>query len=229
MTTRKLFAAALTGCLGLSVSAFAAEPTQAAAKDKKDAEPAAAQAEMKLPPGWTEKDMQACMTAGVPGKEHERLARDAGVWQGKNTMWMYPGAEPMNSECTYTISTFMDGRFIKGEMAGEMPGMGPFSGFCLTGFDNVSKKYVSTWIDSQSTGMMHGVGDASPDGKTMTWTYMFNCPVSGKATPMRQVETTTGPDSKLLEMWSVEPKSGKEYKMMRIEFTKKKAVAQAKN
>ena len=176
--------------------------------------------EMKLPPGWTEADMKAYAEASTPGKEQQRLAQDAGVWQGKNTMWMYPGADPVQSDCTYTVTPIMDGRYIKGEMAGEMPGMGPFTGFCITGFDNVSKQYACSWIDSASTGIMHGTGEASPDGKTLTWKFTFNCPITHKPTPMRQVETTTGPAAKTLEMWSVDPKSGKEYKMMRIEFTK---------
>ena len=147
MNHRKLFAAALAAGLGLNLVSFAAEPAK---PDAKDAQPAAAnaKADVKLPPGWTEADMQACMLAGTPGKEHEQLAKDAGVWQGKNTMWMCPGAEPVKSECTYTVTPIMDGRYIKGEMAGEMPGMGPFTGFGISGFDNVSKKYVSTWIDN---------------------------------------------------------------------------------
>ena len=224
MNRRKLFAPALAACLGLAVAAFAAEPAKST---KKEAAPAAGQAEMKLPPGWTQADMERCMAAATPGKEHERLARDVGQWHGKNTMWMYPGAEPMNSECTYTVTTMMDGRYIKGEMAGEMPGMGPFSGFCITGYDNVAKQFVSTWIDTQSTGIMNGVGQASPDGKALTWKFNFHCPMTGKPEVMRQVETNSGPESKTLEMWSNDPKSGKEYKMMRIEFTKKKSVAQA--
>ena len=225
MNRSTLFATALAAGLGLSVSAFGAEP-KASEQDAKPAA-AAAQAEPKLPPGWTEKDMQACMAAGTPGKEHEQLAKEAGVWQGKNTFWMYPGAEPVRSECTYTVTPIMDGRYVKGEMAGEMPGMGPFTGFSVTGFDNVTKKYVATWIDSQSTGILNGVGEKSSDGKTLNWKYEYQCPISGKPTVMRQAETTTGPGAKTLEMWGIEPKSGKEYKMMRIEFTKKDAAARA--
>ena len=50
----------------------------------------------------------------------------------------------------------LDGRYIKVDVAGDMPGMGPFTGFGLTGFDNVSKKFVSTWVDNMGTGMMNG-------------------------------------------------------------------------
>lgn len=36
---------------------------------------AAGAPELKLPPGWTAEDMQACMLAGTPGKMHEFLAK----------------------------------------------------------------------------------------------------------------------------------------------------------
>ena len=35
--------------------------------------------------------------AATPGKMHEYLAKGAGTWLGKNTMWPLPGAEPMKS------------------------------------------------------------------------------------------------------------------------------------
>lgn len=177
--------------------------------------------EFKLPPGWTEADMQACMVAGTPGKMHERLAAEAGVWHGKNTMWMFPGAEPMQSECTSTVTTFLEGRYIKCEMAGEMPGMGPYKGFGLYGYDNVAGKFVCTWLDNHSTGLMNGTGELSADGKTLTWQYAFHCPITKKPAVLREVATSSGPNTKVMEMFGADPKTGKEFKMMRIELTKK--------
>jgi hypothetical protein len=177
--------------------------------------------EMKLPPGWTQQDMQACIQAGTPGKMHEHLAKGVGVWSGKTTMWMGPGGEAMKSDCTSTVSPMLDGHYFKSELAGEMPGMGPYNGFGVYGFDNVVGKFVSTWIDNHGTGIMNGTGELSQDGKVLTWSYTFNCPVTKKPTKMREIETITGPNTRTLEMWSVEPKSGQEYKMMFIELTKK--------
>jgi hypothetical protein len=37
---------------------------------------------------------------------------------------------------------------------------------------------------------------------------------------MREIETVTGPNTKTLEMFATDPKSGKEYKMMRVELAK---------
>jgi hypothetical protein len=222
---KKVFALAFVAAVGLATavgSIIAADPAKdAKAKDANAGAKTASHQEPKLPPGWTEADMQACMLAGTPGEMHKHLAQAVGTWHGKTTMWMAPGAEPAKSECTSTVTAVMDGRFTRCEVTGEMPGMGPYSGFGIYGFDNVSQKFVSTWIDNHSTGIMNGVGELSSDGKVMTWNYKFNCPVTKKPAVMREVETITGPGTKTLEMFGTDPKSGKESKMMLIEFTKK--------
>ena len=77
MTRKTLFAlsAALAlGAAALSTTSVTAEP----AKDSK------APTEMKLPPGWTEQDVQAMVAAGTPGKMHELLAQSVGTWSGSD-------------------------------------------------------------------------------------------------------------------------------------------------
>src|SRR5699024_11900 len=122
----------------------------------------------QLPPGWTEDDVKAMVMAATPGDMQKHLTKDAGTWLGKNTMWMGPDAEPIHCDSTTTITPVMDGRYIKGEFSAEMPGMGPYSGFAIKGYDNVARKFVATMIDNQSTGIMTGTGELSPDGKTLT-------------------------------------------------------------
>ena len=70
--------------------------------------------------------------------------------------------------------------------------------------------------------MSIGEGELSKDRKTLSWNYKFNCPLANKPVVMRQIETITGPGAKTLEIFSPDPKTGKEYKMMAIELTKKK-------
>jgi hypothetical protein len=203
------------------VSAAAAEPSKDAKKLAGDKKPAA-EAAPQLPPGWTEADMKAFMAAATPGDMHKRLVADAGTWQGKNTMWMGPGADPIEAESTSVVTPVLDGRFVRLEMKGDMPGMGPYHGLAVHGFDNITKKFVATWIDNMSTSMAHGEGELSKDGKTLTWTFTCNCPLQEKPMTMRQIETTTGPGKKTIEIFGAEPKSGVEYKMMKIELTKVK-------
>ena len=219
MNRTKLLVVAAGACLALAgvvrTVAIGAEPA-------KEAAPAADQSAPQLPPGWTPEDMQAFAAASTPGKMQQHLAKDAGVWQGKQSTWMFGVDEPTVTECTTTVTPLMDGRYTQVDVKGEMPGMGPYHGIGLYGFDNVAKEFACTWIDSYSTGLMHGTGHLSSDGKSLTWQFSYHCPITKKPAALRQVETNTGPDSKTLEMWGNDPKSGKEYKMMRIEMTRKK-------
>jgi hypothetical protein len=203
------------------VGILAAVGSLAMGDPSKDMKPAGQPADMQLPPGWTPQDMQACIAAATPGSQHQLLATGAGQWTGKSQMWMAPETPAMNTENVCTVTPIMDGRYVKTEFSGDMPGMGPFTGLGINGFDNVSKKFVGTWIDNMSTGMMSGTGEASADGKVITWTFNMNCPLTGKPTTMREIDTITGPNTRTLEMWSIDPKSGKEFKSMFIELTRK--------
>lgn len=223
MTRLTLTVAALLAAT--TTFAIAADPAKDA---KKATTPAAAQPEMQLPPGMTAEDMQACMEAGAPGKMHEHLQAAVGTWNGKSTMWMTPAAPPMKSECVGTFSPMMDGRFVKCEMTGDMPGMGPFNGFALYGYDNVAKEFQCSWIDNCGTGMMIGKGELSSDGKTLTWSFTYNCPITKKPTTMREIEKITGDNTRSLEMFGIDPKSGKEFKMMEIHFTRAAASSSAR-
>lgn len=216
MSNKRVFATVGISVVGL----LAAVGSIAMGDPSKDMKPAGQPVDMQLPPGWTPEDMQACMIAGTPGEQHQALAAGAGKWTGKSQMWMAPGMPPISSENAAVVTPIMDGRYVKTEFSGDMPGMGPFNGLGIYGFDNVSKQFVSSWVDNMGTGIMQGVGEASADGKVITWKYTANCPITKKPTIMREIETITGPNSKTLEMWSIDPKSGKEYKSMFIELTR---------
>src|SRR5205085_2849689 len=120
----------------------------------------------------------------------------------------------------------LDGRFTKCESTGDMNGM-PFHGIGTYGFDNVSQKFVSTWIDSMGTGMAVGTGVLSDDKKTMTWTCTYNCPIKKGPITMREVDHYTGKDSTTLEMFGPDPKTGKEFKMMELTMTRTPGAAPA--
>lgn len=178
------------------------------------AEPAA----FELPPGWTEGDMAAYAMAATPGAMHEHLQKTAGTWRGTTTMWTAPGSAPRTSPVTNVLTPVMDGRYLRCEYIGEIPGMGPFQGLGFYGYDNVSKSFVSTWMDNQSTGIMYGTGAMSADGKQIDWTFQFNCPITQKPTVMREIERYEGDNKMTLEMSGADPKTGVEYTMMKIEL-----------
>jgi len=175
---------------------------------------------MQLPPGWTPEDMQAMMESAMPGPMHAWMAKHAGRWNGKTTMWMAPETEPMHATGVATTTMIMDGRYAQTDFVGELPGMGQMKGLGIVGFDNVSQKFVGTWIDSFGTGIMNGVGELSSDGTKLTWTYTANCPITKKPVKVRQVESFPDANTMILEMWGVDPHSGKEFKSLQVDYTR---------
>jgi hypothetical protein len=117
--------------------------------------------------------MQACIEAGTPGEQHKVLAQTVGVWRGQTQMYVDPNAGPARGTCTWTVTSIYDGRYIKTDLEAELPGFeGGFSGVGYAGFDNVSQKYVGTWLDSHSTGIMNGTAEVttSSDSNATTFT-----------------------------------------------------------
>ena len=91
----------------------------------------------------------------------------------------------------------------------------------FVGFDNVSKKYVSTWMDTAGTGMMWSTGTMDASGKVLSMKATVNDPSTGKPSPVDTKITITDNDHHKLEMWGKNP-AGKMAKIMEIEYTRKK-------
>ena len=168
-----------------------------------------------------QKAMMDKMTkAATPGAQHAMLAKMAGEWNCTVKYQMDPSQPAQESQSTATITVLMDGRYIQESDSGQMMGA-PFNGMGVYGFDNVSGKYVSTWIDNMGTGIMTGVGTADASGKVITWATTMNDPVTGKPTKERMVTTFTDDNHHTLEMYGTPPGGKKEMKMMTIDYTRK--------
>jgi hypothetical protein len=64
----------------------------------------------------------------------------------------------------------------------------PFHGIGFTGYDNLKKKYVMSWMDNAATGIMYSEGTYDP--ATKTFTYVGECPdvMNGKYARSRTVD-----------------------------------------
>jgi len=176
----------------------------------------------KEPPQMTPEqkaEMEAYMKAGTPGAPHQALASSAGSYDVKTRSWHEPGGPAMEETGTAVRTMALGGRVLVEEFTSAMMGM-PFTGHGMTGYDNVTGKYWSTWNDSMSTGLMTSEGTCDAQGKTCTFTGTWNDPV--KKTPMTSRMTTRwpSPTTEIFEMYAP-GKDGKETKMMEITYTKK--------
>ncbi len=111
--------------------------------------------------------MEAWKKLATPGEPHKLFASLAGNWTTTTKEWMEPGKPPTESTGTADMKMLLDGRFLYQEFNAQMMGQ-PFSGIGIDGYDNITKKYVTAWIDTMGTGIFMMEATASADGKTIT-------------------------------------------------------------
>ena len=171
-------------------------------------------------PSMDSPEMQAMMKAMSPGPEHQKLARMAGDWTFTNKTWMDPSAPPTEGSGTMHAEMILGGRYVHSVWKGNFMGM-PFEGHGTDGYDNVTKKHVSFWVDNMSTGVMQMTGTCEQDGKVCTSTSeAMMDPMTGKMTSFRSVVTWTSDKSFTMEMYA-KPEGGTEMKGMEMTVTRK--------
>jgi len=159
--------------------------------------------------------MAAYQKLGTPGEPHRLLAQMTGRWKTRTKHYMEPGKPPVTSEGKCEQRMILDGRFLYQEFTGEMMGA-PFTGIGINGYDNFSKKYVSTWIDSMGTGIYYFQGTADAEGRSITQTCDYVDPLKGPMT-WRSVTRFGDDDTHYFDMYSIDQK-GHEEKMMEMTY-----------
>lgn len=197
MKSRSLIAALALSVLALP--AFAQEP-----------------AEKPMP---ADPDMEAMVKAGTPGEPHRHLAKLAGDWTYTSKMWMDPSQPPEESSGTMQAETILGGRYVQNVWKGNFMGM-PFEGRGTEGYDNVTEKLVSSWVDSFSTGIFYSTGTCDADWKVCTSTGEMLDPATNQPMTLRSVTTWTGDDSFKVEMF-MKTGAGEEFKHMEMDVRRK--------
>jgi len=163
--------------------------------------------------------MEAWVKAATPGEAHKMLEPLIGSWNATSTSWQTPEGPAQEGSATSESSWVLGGRFVREDVTGEFGGM-KFQGLGYTGFDNIQKKYVGTWMDSMGTAIMMMKGTADPSGKVFTMTGTMDDVMTGKPMKLRTVTRVVDANKHVMEMFGPDP-SGKEFKMMEIVYTRK--------
>lgn len=157
----------------------------------------------------------------TPGAAHKLLDPKVGTWNMRVRMFGAPGAPPQESTGTSTVQWILDGRFLSDTSTGESNGM-PFRGAGLTGYDNLKKCYVSSWIDNFGTGILHAEG--SYDARTKTFHYESEGPdlmYTNTYVPTRATEAWIDADHWVMQSFAPDA-DGKEYLAMQIDYARVK-------
>ena len=193
--------------------------------------PAVAQ-DTNAAPGGTAGQPDAAALAAMaqltqPGENHKIFAQTVGDWTYVIKFWMNPdtNAPPLVSTGASSTKAIMGGRYFVTDTSGKMSMPGPdgkltdvdFIGQEIAGYDNVKRKYVSSWIDNMGTGIMHMEGTYDPTAKALTYRGEEE-EVPGVINQVREVITFTDPDHHLMEYYMEQ--GGHETKAMEVTYTR---------
>lgn len=152
------------------------------------------------------------------GPYHKWLGDFAGEW--KTTVKMFgPDGKPMSEDHgTMEYTSEMDGRYVEVDFKGVFMGK-PFTGSGTMAYNNLEKRFESTWFDSMSTGIMYSTGQADKDGKVLTMWGEGMMP-DGTKCKSKEVTTVVSKDEHRGEFFNVV--DGKEMKTMEITYVRAK-------
>jgi hypothetical protein len=162
--------------------------------------------------------MEVYTKLAAPGEHHKQLANLAGSWTTKTKEWMEPTKPSEESTGSAEMKMLLDGRFLQQELTGQMMGQ-PFSGIEITAYDNLLKRYVTSWMSTMGTGIFTMEGTASTDGKTITLKGQHAEPGGGYM-KHRAIWKIVDSNTQTFDMYGTHP-GGKEWKMMEMTYTRK--------
>ena len=155
-----------------------------------------------------------------PTPHHEHFKKMVGTWDVATRMTPAPGAPAIESKATATYTLGPGGLWVIGEFKGEMGG-GPFTGHSIDGFDPAKNKHTGIWVDSMSPTLNIGEGTCENDCRKQMGS-IDGVGTDGKPAKYRYTAESKDDDHATMEMFSKGP-DGKEWKMMTIVYTRKKA------
>ena len=172
-----------------------------------------------------EEIQKAIAQAATPGEKHKALESMQGKWVAESKFWMDPSKDPETAKADVDINWILGKRFLEQRYRNQSKKL-PFEGIGTLGYDNATSEYVSTWIDTMSTGVHIARGPAGPDPKVIETLGAMACPVSGASMQVRNKTTIVDKNKFTFEMFSQMPDKP-ETRALEIVYTRKGTNAKA--
>jgi len=157
--------------------------------------------------------LDAWSRAWTPGTAHERLTDRTGLWKLTTRTWSDPSEEPVVTETTAVREMVLGGRYLQEHVVGEIQGI-PFEARGYLGYDNVTGRWWSTWMDTLSTAVVLTTGTRDPGADEIVLTGEYADPLTGETRRVRTIHRFLDADTETFEWWEV--RDGTQVKTMEI-------------
>jgi len=173
-------------------------------------------------PAMSEEMMKKWAEAATPGEPHRVLDQFVGKWDVSTRMWLEgPAKPPTEAKASAEIKWILDGRYLQEDATSQMMGM-PHKSVGVTGYDNIRKKYVISYIDNMSTAIFTGEGTLDESGKVMTLFGKFDEPMTGERDKViKFVTRLIGPDKHIFEIYDLVG-TPSEFKSVEMTYVRKR-------
>jgi hypothetical protein len=144
------------------------------------------------PPAFSEEEKKSeapvdAQAYATPGEAHAIFKPLVGQWKFTITWGPEMAGKMKPATGTSTFKLLFGGRYLEQEMAGKMKGEA-FQARGLIGHNNLKKRYDSIWIDSKSTGLIHGEGSYDPETKVLKDLGDYSDPAMSKKKRLYRAE-----------------------------------------
>lgn len=123
---------------------------------------------------------QALANLNTPGPQHRRLAALVGKWTAAYRVRSGPDSAPVELPGAAEYRMDLGGLFLIGETSidfGEIKGRG----LVIYGFDRFKNRYTFFYIQDHDTQMVSGLGEPSPDGRSVVFDVTVDEPTAGRS------------------------------------------------
>lgn len=166
--------------------------------------------------------MQKAMELGMPGVAHKVLEPLVGQWTYTMTHKMAADAPEQMSEGTSNIEWILGGRFLQQKVSSTLDMGGQtinYEGIGTIGHDNVKGRYMTSWMDNMSTGIMTAVAEYDEAAATLKEKGSYSCPMKGRDVNFTSELKIIDNDHFSYTMYETD-EGGTTYKMMDIQYTR---------
>jgi hypothetical protein len=207
------------------LGAHAAQPGQQDTQRPQQAQPGRtapgqvlrpAQQPLERSPEWSEADVNR------PGPHHELLNPVIGEWTALITV--YRDGQEHRSRGVMQSQWVLQNRFIRGVFTGEEDDGDRNQGISFIGYNNAADHYEATWLDTNSTQIMHATGHLEPSTRVLTLHGSYNCTRTGSDIPIRIVARMDTDERIVWEMFE-NPIEQREHKTLEIVYTRRAPAA----
>ena len=154
------------------------------------------------------------------------LAKFVGTWEATAQFRMAPDQPAVTSQGVETQRLVCGGLWLFSDYEGKLAGQS-FEGHGTTGYDQMKKKYVGTWIDSMSSSLNLSEGTYDEKSKTFTYKTTSTDPQTGQQVDNTSKLTIKDNDHHSFVIIMTGP-DGKEFESLRIDYVRKLGESLAK-